>query len=212
VKWSPAWEPWAWRLVLARPRWAAIAVAGFAAAKSLGEYGMEIKNVELRTGMSSKEVGQFGFAARMAGQDVSIFERMMRGLSQAADEQSKEGAKARATLQGLGVDLRSITGEARPTADVIRDIAGGLAKLPEGFERDAAAMGLFKRAGIEAIPVIAGLTDNIRRAKELGLGATDEDMKRWEKYHEAVTESGGLVGAVHPEDQRAAGCPGDDPV
>jgi hypothetical protein len=46
----------------------AIAVAGFAAAKSLGEYGMEIKNVELRTGMSSKEVGQFGFAARMAGQ------------------------------------------------------------------------------------------------------------------------------------------------
>ena len=167
----------------------AIAVAGFAAAKSLGEYGMEIKNVELRTGMSSKEVGQFGFAARMAGQDVSIFERMMRGLSQAADEQSKEGAKARATLQGLGVDLRSITGEARPTADVIRDIAGGLAKLPEGFERDAAAMGLFKRAGIEAIPVIAGLTDNIRRAKELGLGATDEDMKRWEKYHEAVTEA-----------------------
>src|SRR5664280_1634254 len=48
----------------------AIALAGFAAAKSLGEYGMEIKNVELRTGMTSKEVGQFGFAARMAGQDV----------------------------------------------------------------------------------------------------------------------------------------------
>src|ERR1035438_959784 len=55
-----------------------IAVAGFEAAKSLGEYGTRIKDVELRTGLTAKEVGQFGFAARAAGQDASIFERMMQ--------------------------------------------------------------------------------------------------------------------------------------
>lgn len=71
----------------------AFAVAGFEAAKALGEYGTHIKDVELRTGFTAKEVGQFGFAARVAGQDVSIFERMMRGLSQAADDTSKEGEK-----------------------------------------------------------------------------------------------------------------------
>ena len=50
---------------------------------SLGEYGTHIKDVELRTGLTAKEVGQFSFAARVAGQDVQIFERMMRGLTMA---------------------------------------------------------------------------------------------------------------------------------
>ena len=38
--------------------------AAIQAAKSLGEYGVQIKDVELRTGMSAKEVGQFAFAAK----------------------------------------------------------------------------------------------------------------------------------------------------
>ena len=140
-------------------------------------------------GLTSKEVGQFGFAARMAGQDISIFERMMKGLSQATSDNSKEGEKAKATLKSLGVDLRDATGELKPTSELFESIAAGLAKLPEGVQRDAAAMDIFKRAGIEAIPVIEGLNEHIRRAKELGLGATEEDLKRWEKYHEAVTEA-----------------------
>src|ERR1039458_5212375 len=68
-------------------------------------------------------------------------------------------------------------------------IADALNKLPEGIQRDAAAMDLFKRAGVEAIPVISGLADNVKRAKELGLGATDEDLKRWEEYHRNITEA-----------------------
>jgi hypothetical protein len=167
----------------------AMAVAGWEAAKSLANYGLEIKNVELRTGLTTKEVGQFSFAARMAGQDASIFERMMRGLSQAANEESKEGEKARATLRGMGVEMHSLTGDLKPTSTLLLEIADGLNKLPEGAQRDAAAMDLFKRAGIEAIPVISGLTENIKRAKELGLGATDEDLKRWEEYHRNVTEA-----------------------
>ena len=107
----------------------------------------------------------------MAGQDASIFERMMRGLSQAADEESKEGEKARATRRGMGVEMHSLTGDLKPTSTLLLEIADGLNKLPEGAQRDAAAMDLFKRAGIEAIPVISGLTENIGRAKELGLGA-----------------------------------------
>ena len=42
-----------------------------------------MKDAELRTGLTAKEVGQFGFAARAVGQDISIVERLMRGLSTA---------------------------------------------------------------------------------------------------------------------------------
>jgi len=167
----------------------AVAVTGFEAAKSLAEYGLQIKNVELRTGFTSKEVGQFGFAARMAGQDASIFERMMKGLSEASDEQSSKGEKARTTLVRMGVDLRTVTGEMKSTSQLMLEISEGLGKMPEGVQRDAAAMDLFKKVGIEAIPVIAGLAENVKRAKELGLGATEEDLQRWEKYHQNVTEA-----------------------
>ena len=77
-----------------------IALAGFEAAKSLGEYGVRIRDVELRTGLTAKEVGQFGFAARAAGQDTTIFERMMRGLSESGPtipRGRREGARQLAT-------------------------------------------------------------------------------------------------------------------
>src|SRR5581483_10926133 len=51
-------------------------VAAFEAAKSLGEYGTQVKDAELRTGLTAKEVGQFGFAAKAVGQDISIVERL----------------------------------------------------------------------------------------------------------------------------------------
>jgi hypothetical protein len=160
-----------------------IAPAGFEAARSLGEYGVRIRDVELRTGLTAKEVGQFGFAgfaARAAGQDTTIFERMMRGLSEAADDTSKEGEKARTTLQRIGVTMVDAhTGALKPTAQVLEEIAEGLNRLPAVFERDAAALALFKRAGVEAVPVIAELTENLDIARRKGYGPSEDDVKRF---------------------------------
>jgi len=162
--------------------------AAFEAAKSLGAYGTQVKDVELRTGLAAKEVGQFGFAAKAVGQDVSIYERMMRGLSQAADDTSKEGEKARATLQKLGVTMYDSMGAIKPTAQILEEISGGLARMPNALERDAAAMALFKRAGVEAIPVIMELSENLRIAKEQGYGPTEEEVRRFAGYQREVAE------------------------
>jgi len=164
-----------------------IAVAGFEAAKSLGEYATRVRDVELRTGLTSKEVGQFGFAARAVGQDVSIVERMMRGLSQAADDTSKDGEKARATMQKLGVTMYdSATGAIKPTAEILEELSGGLARMPNALERDAAAITLFKRAGIEAIPVITELSENLKLAREHGFGSSEEEINRLKEYTREV--------------------------
>jgi hypothetical protein len=164
------------------------AIATFEAAKSLGEYGVRIKDAEMRTGLTAKEVGQFGFAARAVGQDVSIFERMMRGLSNAVDDTSKEGEKARAWLQRFGVDIQGVRTGMVPTSTVLLQISKGLEALPAGFDRDKAAMDLFKRAGIEAIPVMDGLRERIQRARELGFGPNESDVKRYEELNQKVVE------------------------
>src|SRR5208337_2235913 len=164
-----------------------IAASAFEAAKSLGEYGTRVKDAELRTGLTAKEVGQFGFAARAVGQDISIVERLMRGLSQAADDNSREGEKARATLRGMGIDFHTATGEMKPTSEILTEISEGLNKLPEGLQRDAAAMDLFKKVGVEAIPFMTELNENLRVAHEQGFGPTEEDIRRFAEYQREVT-------------------------
>jgi hypothetical protein len=167
---------------------AGFAAAAFEAAKSLGEYGTRVKDAELRTGLTAKEVGQFGFAAKAVGQDISIVERLMRGLSQAADENSSQGEKARVTLQRLGVDMRNAAGEMKPTSEILVEISEGLNKLPVGLQRDAAAMELFKRVGVEAIPFMTELNENLRIAHEQGFGPTEEDVRRFQEYQREVAQ------------------------
>ena len=113
---------------------AGFGIAAFEAAKSLGEYGTRVKDAELRTGLTAKEVGQFSFAAKAVGQDISVVERLMRGLSQAADENSREGEKARATLQRMGD--RSAHRRGRDEAhlrDPGRDFRGSEQTARKGF-------------------------------------------------------------------------------
>ena len=163
-----------------------LAVSAFEAAKSLGEYGTRVKDAELRTGLTAKEVGQFGFAARAVGQDISIVERLMRGLSEAADDNSSAGEKARATMRAMGVDLHTASGEMKPTSEILVEISEGLNKLPEGLQRDAAAMELFKRVGVEAIPFMTELNENLRVAHEQGFGPTEDDVRRFTEYQREV--------------------------
>ena len=168
-----------------------IAVAGFEAAKSLGEYGLQIKDVELRTGLTAKEVGQFGFAARVAGQDVSIFERMMRGLTQAVEDESAAGEKARGWLTKFGVDLEEVKNGTASTKDVILQIATGLQQLhagPDPFAEKKAALDLFKKAGIEMIPVMEDLNKEYAIAQKNGYGPSDAQQKQYEAYNQETKE------------------------
>ena len=170
-----------------------------------GEYGTRVKDAELRTGLTAKEVGQFGFAARAVGQDISIVERLMRGLSQAANDNSSEGEKARATMRGMGIDFHTATGEMKPTSEILIEISEGLNRLPEGLQRDAAAMDLFKKVGIEAIPFMTELNENLRVAHEQGFGPTEEDIRRFYGIPARSDGARNQVGRAGPQVQGRAG-------
>lgn len=160
----------------------AAGVAIFGAAKSLGEWGIAIQNVELRTGLSAKEIGQFSFAAKAAGQDVSIFERLMRGLTSAMEDNSPKGEKARATLRGFGVDIAAVRNGSASTADVLGKVSDGLNALPTQFERNKAAIDLFKRAGIEALPVLLELRSSLKTASDNDFGFTESEVASAKAY------------------------------
>lgn len=165
---------------------AAVSLSIFEAAKSLGEYGTQIRDVQLRTGLAAKEVGQYGFAAKVVGQDISLVERMMRGLTMAIEDQSEKGIAARQWLGRFHIDMAAVKDGSASTSMVLQQIAGGLEKLPSQWERNKAALDIFKKSGIEAIPMMLELNKNLKEAKELGFGASQETVDRFVEYQKQV--------------------------
>jgi len=48
-------------------------------------------------------------------------------------------------------------------------------------------MSLFKKVGVEAIPFMTELNENLRVAREQGFGPTEEDIHRFSEYQRQVT-------------------------
>src|SRR6185437_951323 len=165
---------------------AAAGVAAFSFAKQLGEYGTQIENLALRTGLTTKEVQQFSFAARVSGQDVTVFETAMRKLSQGLTDTSEEGEKARRGLSVLGVSAYDATGKMRPMSDIFLQISRGLNTIEDPARRNTEALRVFGRVGIGLLPAIRSLSTNLELAKQIGLGVSDADIQKWEAYRKQI--------------------------
>jgi hypothetical protein len=152
----------------------AAGAAAFEAAKALGEYGVQIRDVELRTGLAAKEVAQYSFAAKAVGQEVTILDRMMRGLTVAVEDNTEKGAKARGWLRQWGVDIAGLKDGTASTSEALSKVGEGLEKLPAGIVRTSAAIDIFKRAGIEAIPFLVELNQNLALFDKSGIRAPSE--------------------------------------
>ena len=61
-------------------------------------------------------------------------------------------------------------------------------------------MDLFKRVGVEAIPFMTELNENLRVAHEQGFGPTEEDVRRFQEYQRevAVLDAEDVVRAIRP--------------
>ena len=160
---------------------AAFAVVGFKAAKSLGEYGDRIGDTSIRLGMTTKEVGQFDFAMKRAGGSIEGVEGVMRKLSQALVTTPEEFGK-------LGIRVRELDGSFRPTTEIILELSKRLASMPSAFERNAAAVKLMGRGALEALPDLLQLAEGVKRARDLDVGLTSAQVKKFEEYQAQIAE------------------------
>lgn len=167
----------------------AVEIAGFKAQSSLAEYGRQIENIHLRTGIATENVEAFAFAAKAAGQNVDVYQHAMRSLTEAVSENSREGDKARATLKALGVDLHDAL---RSPEQMLLDVARGLNNLPPGFQRTDAALKLFRESGMDIIPVLKTLQENVDWFKAHGLGSSPEEMAQWAHYEEKLSRASAI--------------------
>jgi len=109
-----------------------------------------------RMGVTIQQVAQLRFAAKYAGSDIGTLEGVMRKLprrSRAAARTCRRWASTTATWRrALCV----------PTADVLVSLSEKLAALPAGFERNAAAVKVLGRAGLEVLPDLLQLPEGLK--------------------------------------------------
>jgi hypothetical protein len=167
----------------------AIATAEYEAAKGAGEWGLQMKDLELRTGFTAQQASEFKFAARAVGQEAGIWERAMRGLTMAIEDDGTAGERARGRLRDFGVDLAAVKSGSADTASVLLQISEGLNSLPPGLERDNAGLDIFKKSAIELIPVMSELRDKLTEFRDRDLWApSQEDIERNAKYMDTVAD------------------------
>lgn len=138
--------------------------AGFAAAKAVGEYGREVHDMQIKTGMSVIEVQKLQFAAQLTGQDVSVLDRMMRGLTMAIEGTDKKAFTAAKTLQGMGVDLVALQQGGIKPLEMLQQISAALEAQPDKWLRNKDAIDLFGRSGIQALPMITEMNAALRES------------------------------------------------
>jgi hypothetical protein len=138
------------------------------------EFGIEARDVQLRTGLSAEQLGKFTFAAKAAGTDISIVERLMRGLTTAIEDDSTKGEKAREVLRGMGVDLQGVKDGTVSVAEVLQTISRSWEENHDTLLRNKEAMDLFKKAGIDAVPFLTELNENLEKAEHAGLGYSQQ--------------------------------------
>jgi hypothetical protein len=162
--------------------------AAIAAAKQLGQFGDNIEDISIRTGLTVKEVGQFDYAMRRAGGSIGSIETAMRQLSRGLSDTGTEGKQAREALDELGVRARNSDGTLRPMSQIIREIAAGLSRMTDTANRNRLAMDALGRSGLEMLPDLLELSKGLERASKIDLGINDDSIRRFGEYHKMVVD------------------------
>lgn len=139
------------------------------------EAGAEINDSALRLGFATDELQVWRYAAKLAGVSAEGLEGALQKLNLAADN-AKQGAKPQvAAFKALGVAFKDAQGNIRPTADLLPEIADGLAKIGDPAKQSGLAVDLLGRSGVKLLPLL----------KEGAAGL--------EKYRGELTELGGIM-------------------
>ncbi len=154
-----------------------------ASAKGYSEMGDQLDKMSKRTGFSVETLSELGYAAGLAGADLTEVEaaakRMQRVIVNAADG-SKTAAEALATLGFDAEQLQLLKPE-----DQFLAIAKRLNEITDPTLKAAAAMEIFGKSGTMLLPMIDGLGEARAEARRLGVVMSTQDAKAAAELNDA---------------------------
>jgi hypothetical protein len=151
--------------------------------RELINYGDEMHDLALQTGLSTKALQEYKFVAEQSGGSLgtitSAIKLMTRGL-----ETNKD------TYKELGIQIRDSTGNFLPAEQIFDNTIDVLGKLDNETEKSNIALKLFGRGALEMVPLLklgkTGLQDLKDEANKLGLVLSDNTIKNADSLADAT--------------------------
>lgn len=167
---------------------AAAAVGGFASViKGAIDSADSFQKLEVRTGIAAEKLMAYVEAGKLADVSQKQLEVGLKTLARTQVE-AADGVKTYAdTYAKLGIDVKNVNGDLKPTDQLLGEIADRFADLPDGPEKAAAALDLFGKSGVDMITMLNGGSAAL---EEFNFGLSGEVAQNAAFYNDEVTKLG----------------------
>lgn len=170
----------------------AVTTAFISMAKQAANYGDQIRDASIRTGISTQALSGLKFAAEQTGTSFEGVSTSLIRLSRnalAANQGTNQNSKA---FAALGISVQDSSGHLRSQEQLLRDVADRFSTMKDGTEKAALAVQLFGRSGAQMTEFLnqgsAGLDAFQKRVQELGLEVGPEFAAMADQFNDATKE------------------------
>jgi len=164
---------------------AAIMVPVVAAFKSFAQQGEDIANMADKTGLTTKEVQQLGYAAKVTGSDMSGLDISVKKMQRTLVDARTGGKAAQDAFKQLGLSWDDLS--KMSVGDQFKAIADALGKVEDEATRTDLAVTIFGKNGTTMLPMfIEGVTKLSDAFDKLGGGMSDADVEKAKAAQRAI--------------------------
>lgn len=173
----------------------------FGIARATANAGDEARKTAQRVGASTEEWQQFRHAAELAGVGAGEAQSSIQKLSRSMADAERGTGRAGQVFSDLGVNIHdAITGELRPSIDVLEDVATALGGVQSEAQKTDIMMTLLGRSGGNMAPFLNQGGEAIRAMREeaeaLGLVIRDDVAREGEDLNDEMTRLRGVITGV----------------
>jgi hypothetical protein len=160
----------------------AATTAAVLAVRRLGDTADALLDLSQQSGLTTRQLQEFGAVARAAGVDSDTLGNAAIQLSRRLREGGNEALEFTDAARALGVSIRDdLTGQLRPMSDLVPELITRLQGIEDVTRRNVIANQVFGRGATELLPVLGLTADEYERltlaARESGEVMSDEALQ-----------------------------------
>jgi hypothetical protein len=170
----------------------AAAASMVALVKATADYGDQLYNLSLSTGVAVEELSKLQYAAELSDVSNETLSKGLANLSKVMVAAANGAQESGKLFERFEIPLRNADGTMRKATEVLYDLADAFNAMPDGAEKTNLAMDLFgKKIGGEFLKYLsdgsAGLKAMGDEAERLGRVLNTEQAKAGDEFNDSMT-------------------------
>jgi hypothetical protein len=163
------------------------------AVKATMDYNVELETLHKKTGIAVEDIAGLGYAAQMEEASLESLATGLKFLARNADEAARGNKAAADAFARAGIQVTDSEGRIRPVKDLMLDLAGAMAAMPNEAQKTGLAMDLLGRSGQDLVPMLSlGKTEIAalaREAEKLGIVTDTQTAEAWDKLDDTLVRT-----------------------